>query len=142
VWYSYAIIRVVPRVERGEFLNVGVILFAREQAFCGARAEVDTQRLLSLAPDIDIATVERHLATLVAICEGRPEGGPIAALQVPERFYWLVAPRSTMIQTSPVHAGRLVAVDGAGDDASRLTAALDGLVAEFVRLPAASVRPD
>jgi hypothetical protein len=132
VWYSYAIVRVVPRVERGEFLNVGVILFAREQDFCRARVEVDKDRLLSLAPGIDIATVERHLGTLVAICEGRPEGGPIAALQVPERFYWLVAPRSTMIQTSPVHAGRT--------DEPDLAAAVETLLAEFVRLPAESLR--
>ena len=128
MWYSYAIVRVVPRVERGEFLNVGVILFAREQDFCQARVEVDKDRLLSLAPGIDLATVERHLGTFVAICEGRPEGGPIAALQVPERFYWLVAPRSTMIQTSPVHAGRT--------DEPDLVHAVDSLVAEFVRLPA------
>jgi hypothetical protein len=142
VWYSYAIIRVVPRVERGEFLNVGVILFAREHDFCRARAEVDAARLLSLAPGIDIATVERHLGTLVAICEGRPEGGPIASLQAPERFYWLVAPRSTMIQTSPVHAGRLVGANGAEHAAGRLTAVLESLLAEFVRLPAASARVD
>ncbi|HLZ31247.1 MAG TPA: DUF3037 domain-containing protein [Chloroflexota bacterium] len=138
MWYSYAIIRVVPRVERGEFLNVGVILFAREHEFCRARIELDTDRLLSLAPGIDVATVERHLGTLVAICEGRPEGGPIAALQVPERFYWLVAPRSTVIQTSPVHAGRLEPHAGAAPVS--LAAALESLLAEFVRLPAASLR--
>ena len=130
MWYSYAIVRVVPRVERGEFLNVGVILFAREQEFCRASVELDTKRLLSLAPGIDIATVERHLATLVAICEGRPEGGPIAALQTPERFYWLVAPRSTMIQTSPVHVGRTEEPD--------LMRAVETLLTEFVRLPAAA----
>jgi len=130
VWYSYAIVRVVPRVERGEFLNVGVIVFAREQEFCRARIELDSDRLLSLAPGIDLASVERHLATLLAISAGRPEGGPIAALQPPERFYWLVAPRSTMIQTSPVHVGRCEALD----------AALENLLAEFVRLPAAAGR--
>jgi Protein of unknown function (DUF3037) len=125
VWYSYAIIRVVPRVERGEFLNVGVVLLAREQGLCRARVELDTVRLLSLAPSIDLAAVQRHLATLLAICDGRPEGGPIAALQAPERFYWLVAPRSTMIQTSPVHAGR---TEEPAD-------AMESLLAEFVRLP-------
>ena len=129
MWYSYAIVRVVPRVERGEFLNVGVVLFAREQEFCQARVELDTDRLLSLAPDIDLATVERHLGTLLAISEGRPEGGPIAALQAPERFYWLVSPRSTMIQTSPVHVGR--------SDEADLESTLETLLAEFVRLPAA-----
>jgi hypothetical protein len=127
VWYSYAIVRVVPRVERGEFLNVGAILFAREQAFCRARIELDTVRLLSLAPGIDLATVKRHLDTLLAIGDGRPEGGPIAALQAPERFYWLVAPRSTMIQTSPVHVGR--------SDEPELSNVLESLLAEFVRLP-------
>jgi hypothetical protein len=131
VWYSYAIVRVVPRVERGEFLNVGVILFAREQELCRASVELDENRLLSLAPDIDLAAVERHLGTLLAICHGRPEGGPIAALQPPERFYWLVSPRSTMIQTSPVHVGR--------SDEPELAEALESLLIEFVRLPAAGL---
>jgi len=132
VWYSYAIVRVVPRVERGEFLNVGVIVFAREQEFCQASVELDRHRLLSLAPDIDLGAVERHLGTILAICDGRPEGGPIAALRPPERFYWLVAPRSTMIQTSPVHVGR--------SDELELSKAVESLLTEFVRLPAASLR--
>jgi hypothetical protein len=123
VWYSYSIVRVVPRVERGEFLNVGVVLFAREQEFLGARFEIDAARLRSLAPDLDLAAVERHLATFQAISAGEAVGGPIAALPAPERFYWLVAPRSTMIQMSPVHAGR-------SDDPRR---ALDDLLVEFVR---------
>src|SRR5437867_10141664 len=84
VWYSYAVIRVVPRVERGEFLNVGVVLFAREQDFLGARIEADPQRLLSLAGNLDLAAVERHLVTFQAITEGLPGGGPIAALPKPE----------------------------------------------------------
>lgn len=128
MWYSYAIIRIVPRVERGEFLNVGVVLFSREQDVLGARFELDRARLVSLAPDVDLATVERHLQTFLAICDGLPTGGPIAALPKPERFHWLVAPRSTMIQTSPVHVGR-------GDDPAR---ALEDLLAEFVRPPAVS----
>jgi hypothetical protein len=126
-WYSYAIIRVVPRVERGEFVNVGVVLFAREQEFLGARIEPDITRLLSLAPELDVATVERHLATFRAITAGLPAGGPIAALPPPERFHWLVSPRSTMIQTSPVHVGR-------SQDPGR---ALDDLLREFV-LPVSS----
>jgi Protein of unknown function (DUF3037) len=125
VWYSYAIVRVVPRVERGEFLNVGVVLFSRELDFLGARFELDTSRLRAVAPDVDVATVERHLATFRAICEGTPEGGPIAALPKPERFHWLVAPRSTMIETSPQHVGR-------SDTPER---ALDDLLDEFVRVP-------
>ena len=124
-WYSYAVLRVVPRVERGEFLNVGVVLFSRELDFLGVRLEVDEERLLSLAPDVDIPTVERHLATFQAICEGLPSGGPIAALPRPERFHWLVAPRSTMIQTSPVHVGR----------SEKPERALDDLLKEFVRPP-------
>jgi hypothetical protein len=122
VWYSYAIVRVVPRVERGEFLNVGVVVFSREQDFLGARFEVAPERLRSLAPDIDVAAVERHLATFGAICEGRAEGGPIAALPTPERFHWLVAPRSTIIQTSPVHVGQ----------SDKPSTALSGLLEEFV----------
>jgi hypothetical protein len=124
-WYSYAVVRVVPRVERGEFLNVGVVLFSRELDFLGARYEVDEGRLRSLAPDVDLATVERHLAIFAAIASGAPEGGPIAALPMPERFHWLVAPRSTMIQTSPSHVGR-------SQDAA---AALEDLLDEFVRVP-------
>ena len=125
MWYSYAIVRVVPCVERGEFLNVGVVLFSRELDFLGARFEVDENRLRSLAADVDIPTVERHLATFRAICNGEPSGGPIAALPKPERFHWLVAPRSTMIQTSPVHVGR-------SQDAER---ALEDLLQEFVWPP-------
>jgi hypothetical protein len=124
-WYSYAVVRVVPRVERGEFLNVGVVLFSRELDFLGARFELDEGRLRSLAPAIDTPTVERHLATFRAICDGSAAGGPIAALPKPERFHWLVAPRSTMIQTSPVHVGRAA-------DAER---ALQDLLDEFVRAP-------
>jgi hypothetical protein len=126
VWYSYAIVRVVPRVERGEFVNVGVIVFAREQDFLCARVELDTTRLLSLAPALDLSTVERHLATFQAISEGRAEGGPLAVLSRSERFHWLVAPRSTMIQTSAVHVGR-------GHEPAQ---AVEDLLAKFVRLPA------
>ncbi|HEX8967235.1 MAG TPA: DUF3037 domain-containing protein [Chloroflexota bacterium] len=127
MWYSYAIVRVVPRVERGEFLNVGVILFSPELDFLEARLEVDEDRLRSLAPDVDLVTVERHLATFAAISAGAAEGGPIAALPRPERFHWLVAPRSTMIQTSPTHVGR-------GQAPAQ---ALDDLLNEFVRPPRA-----
>src|SRR6266571_3130928 len=119
MWYSYAIVRVVPRVERGEFLNVGVVVFSREQDFLGASFEVDAERLRSLSPDVDLAAVERHLATFRAISDGLPEGGPIAELPAPERFHWLVAPRSTMIQTSPVHVGRSDAPDQALRDLLR-----------------------
>jgi len=125
VWYSYATIRVVPRVERGEFLNVGVILFAREQRFLQAAIEVDGARLRALAPEIDLDVVERHLRTFEQICAGDPRGGPVAALPAPERFHWLVAPRSTIIQTSPVHVGRSENPDQA----------LRSLIETQVRLP-------
>ena len=124
MWYSYALVRVVPRVARGEFLNVGVVLFSRELDFLGARLDVDEARLRSLAPDVDTALVERHLRVFEAICEGSANGGPIAALPKPERFHWLVAPRSTMIQTSPVHVGR----------SQNVERALEDLLNEFVRL--------
>ncbi|HEV7664561.1 MAG TPA: DUF3037 domain-containing protein [Chloroflexota bacterium] len=130
MWYSYATVRVVPRVERGEFLNVGVVLFAREQEFLGATIELDERRLKSLSPGVDVAAVERHLATFLGICRGDVSGGPIAALPAPERFHWLVAPRSTMIQTSPVHDGR------SADPAQ----ALNELLVEFVRPPRTATR--
>jgi len=105
VWYSYAIVRVVPRVERGEYVNVGVVLFVRERRYLAARIEVDPVRLLALAPDLDLPLVERHLASFLAICEGGHTGGPLADLPPAERFHWLTAPRSTIIQTSPAHVG-------------------------------------
>jgi hypothetical protein len=114
-------------VERGEFLNVGVVLFSRELDFLGARFAVDEERLRALAPTVDLATVARHLATFAAIALGAAEGGPIAELPKPERFHWLVAPRSTMIQTSPTHVGK-------ADDAE---AALEALLNELVRVQGA-----
>jgi hypothetical protein len=106
VWYSYAVVRVVPRVERGEFVNVGVILFARTARFLAARIALDPARLHALALGVDLAVIERHLAAFVAICDGVPDGGPIARFSQSERFHWLTAPRSGVIQTSPVHIGR------------------------------------
>jgi hypothetical protein len=93
-------------VEREEFVNVGVVLFAREQGFLDARIHLDAPRLCALAPEVDVGAIQRHLEVLGAVCAGLPEGGPIANLPAPDRFHWLVAPRSTMIQTSPVHVGR------------------------------------
>jgi hypothetical protein len=106
VWYSYAIVRVVPRVERGECINAGVVLFAREARWLAARFELDHARLLAIDPTADIPLIERHLATFLAIADGDDIGGPIAALPPSERFHWLTAPRSTIIQVSPVHAGK------------------------------------
>lgn len=103
--YDYAVIRVVPSVERGECINVGVILFCRTRRFLGALLHVDEQRLLALASDLDLAELRQHLETISLICAGDPRGGSIANMSLSERFHWLVAPRSTIIQTSPPHSG-------------------------------------
>lgn len=100
--FDYAIVRVVPCVEREEFINVGVILFCRTRRFLGARIDLDRERLLALAPHCDVEKVQAHLDLILEICEG---AGPIGQLSLSERFYWLVTPRSTTIQVSPVHAG-------------------------------------
>ena len=122
-WYSYAIVRVVPRVERGESLNVGIILFSRTRHFLEARIEVDEKRLLALASGADLAQLEAHLATFRAIAAGDEAGGSIARLGQSERFHWLTSPRSTIIQTSEVHTGRC-------DDPERL---IEDLMERLVR---------
>ena len=104
-WYSYAVIQLVPRVDRGEAINVGVVLFARTLGFLQVCIVLDEPRLAVLAPDLDLPEVRRHLQAFEAVAGGSPEGGPIAALPPSERFHWLTAPRSTVIQTSPVHIG-------------------------------------
>lgn len=104
--YDYAVIRVVPRVEREEFINVGVVLSCPAIAFLQARIELDDSRLLTLAPSIDLASVRRHLSAFTTICNGGPGSGPIGALPARARFHWLTARRSSMIQTSPAHLGR------------------------------------
>jgi len=100
--YDYAYIRVVPRVERGEFMNAGVILFCRPQRFLGARLALDYARLAVFAPTLDPALVMAQLELIPRICRGE---GPIGALALAERFHWLVAPHSTVIQASEVHTG-------------------------------------
>jgi hypothetical protein len=104
--YDYAIVRVVPRVEREEFINAGVILSCPAQDFLGARIDLDEQRLLALDPDVDVEAVRANLASIPLLCAGGAAAGPIGKLSPRERFHWLVAPRSTIIQTSPVHSGR------------------------------------
>ena len=104
--YDYAIVRVVPRVEWGEFVNAGIILSCPEKKLLEARIALNEVRLTALYPDIDAAMVNAHLATIPAICQGDPDSGPIGKLSQRERFHWLCAPRSTIIQTSPVHSGR------------------------------------
>jgi hypothetical protein len=103
--FSYLILRVVPSVERGERLNVGVVLFCRQLGFLGARVAVDEGRLAALAPRVGVAEVREHLHALVRVAEGDPGAGPIAALEPSERFGWLAAPSSTIVQPSEVHTG-------------------------------------
>jgi hypothetical protein len=103
--FQYAVVRVVPHVERGECLNAGVVLFCRRRAFLAARVGLDEAALIALAPDCDPDEVRSHLEVLERIAAGDPAGGPIAALERSERFHWLTAPSSTIVQTSPVHPG-------------------------------------
>lgn len=103
--YDYAIIRVVPRVERGECINVGVILFCRTRRFLGALIHLDEQRLLVLAPDIDVEMVRDQLNMITLTCAGSAEAGSIGRMSLSERFHWLVSPRSAIVQPSPVHSG-------------------------------------
>jgi hypothetical protein len=118
--YDYAIIRVVPRVEREEFINAGVIVSCPALEYLAARVELDEPRLRALAPGVDVDLVRENLASIPAICAGC---GPIGRLTPRERFHWLTAPRSTMIQTSPVHTGRT-------DEPSQV---LDQLLQKMVR---------
>jgi Protein of unknown function (DUF3037) len=103
--FQYAIVRVVPDVERGECVNAGVVLFCRRRGFLAARVALDERALAALAPGCEPAAVRPHLDALVRIAAGEPSGGPIAALEPSERFHWLTAPSSTVVQTSPVHTG-------------------------------------
>ena len=104
--YDYALVRVVPRVERGEFVNVGAIVSSDAEDFLEARFAVDEPRLKALDPRIDLAAVHAALAAIAAVCAGGDAAGPIGRMALRERFHWLVAPRSTMIQSSAVHTGR------------------------------------
>ena len=103
--FEYAIVRVVPRVERGEAFNAGIVLHSRPHRYLGARTELDDAVLAVLSPDCDPESVREHLALIDRIAAADPEAGPIAALSTSERFHWLVSPSSTMIQASPVHTG-------------------------------------
>lgn len=105
VLYEYAVIRVVPRVEREEFLNVGVVLYGATAKFLQVRYLVSASKLALLAPLLEISEIDEHLAAFDRIAKGDPTAGPIALLPVPERFRWLTATRSTIVQTSKVHSG-------------------------------------
>src|SRR4051812_7665506 len=103
--FSYAVVRIVPRVERGEQINAGVIVFCRPLGYLAARTHLDEPRLAALAPDLDAETVRPHLAAIERIAAGDADAGPIARLEVTQRFHWLVAPASTIVQPSEVHTG-------------------------------------
>ena len=103
--YDYAIVRVVPCVERGEYINAGVILFCRTRRFLDALIYLDIPRLTTLYPAVDLDMVQRHLDIIPLVCAGSAEAGAIGQLSQSERFHWLVSPRSTIIQTSPAHSG-------------------------------------
>jgi hypothetical protein len=103
--FQYAIWRVVPSVERGEALNVGVVLYCRRRQFLKARVEVDTARLRALAPGLDVAALHRHLDGMLKVADGDPAGGAVAQLPQSERFGWLTAASSTIVQPSPIHTG-------------------------------------
>ena len=103
--FEYAVVRIVPRVEREEFLNTGIILYCKDQKFLKVKYSLDEKRLQSLCKDLDCDEVKEHLVSFEKICNGEPSGGPIAALDLPSRFRWLTATRSTIVQTSKVHPG-------------------------------------
>lgn len=103
--YDYAVLRVVPQVERQEFVNIGVIVLCRERRYLAARVHIDEERLRALWPRLDVDAVRQHAEAVVRICEGDPAAGPIAGLSQSERFHWLTSPRSTVMQPSPVHTG-------------------------------------
>ncbi len=110
--FDYALLRVVPRVERQEFINAGVVVYCPEKRYLAARIRLDTARLKALWPEADAALVEQHLEAVERICAGDPGAGPIAKLSQRERFHWLCSPRSTIIQPSPVHTGVCGETDG------------------------------
>ena len=123
--YDYAVIRVVPRVEREEFVNVGIILSCEATRYLDARVELDEARVRALDPAIDLDAVRRHLASFPAICRGGPDSGPIGQLPLRARFHWLTAKRSAIIQTSPVHTGRC----------TDMVATMEHLLDRMVRVP-------
>ena len=103
--FEYAVLRVVPRVERGEYMNAGVVLYCQEARFLDARIHLDPERLRTFAPHLDHDAVMKHLEVARKVCAGGPEAGEIGALPMGQRFGWLAAPRSTVVQPSPVHTG-------------------------------------
>lgn len=109
--YEYAIVRVVPQVDREEFVNVGVALYCKKQKFADVRIHVDKQKLQAIDPTIDLELIERHLDSFRRICIGAQDGGSIALLEQAERFRWLTAKRSTLVQCSVVHPGLCISAE-------------------------------
>lgn len=103
--FEYAVVRLVPRVERGEFLNIGTILYCPGQRYLESVFHWDQQRIMTLFPETDLDLVKHYACSFGLICAGREEGGAIAGMALAERFRWLTATRSTIIQASPVHTG-------------------------------------
>lgn len=103
--FEWSVVRVVPHVEREEFVNAGVVVFCHDAGYLAARIALDERRLRAIAPSADVTLVQRHLDAIPIVCAGGPAAGPLGALDARERFRWLVAPRSTVIQLSPAHAG-------------------------------------
>lgn len=103
--FDYAVIRIVPSVEREEFFNAGVILFCPEQKFLSARIELDAEKLRAFAPELDACEVRQRLEAIEKICAGDESAGTIARLAQRARFHWLISPRSTLVQISPAHSG-------------------------------------
>ena len=114
--YDYAVVRVLPRVERGEQINAGVILSCPANGYLRARFELDEALLNCMAPDLDLAPIRAALAGIEAVCAGGTAAGALGRLSARERFHWLVAPRSTSVQVSAVHTGRCADLDAALDD--------------------------
>jgi len=120
--FSYALYRLVPQLERGERINVGVVVFCRPLDYLGARTALDEERARTLWPELDVASVRPHLEALERVASGDPAGGPIAELDTTARFHWLTAPSSTIIQPSAVHTGVC------DDPAAQLNRLFDSLV--------------
>ncbi|WMI64577.1 DUF3037 domain-containing protein [Aestuariibaculum sp. YM273] len=103
--FEYAIIRLVPKVERGEFFNIGAIVYAKQKKFLGVKYYVDNSKLKAFCKDVDVGLINKYLEAWKLVCEGKSAGGRIGALELPDRFHWLTASRSTIIQSSEVHSG-------------------------------------
>lgn len=131
--YDYAVVRVVPRVERAEFVNAGIIVSCDIERILQAKIELDEGALLALCANVDLELVKQSLASIPKICEGGAAAGDIGKMTPRERFHWLVAPRSTIVQTSPVHTGQCARELDATTEADAMTQAMERLMDTMVR---------